>query len=78
MGFDPNAIKPITPINFSIPIELPGVEDLDVVRAVCLFVGCQSDREVDAMLTSVLSKVNNVKGSLSSLVGKMEHEQLTW
>ena len=30
------------------------------------------------MLSSVLSKVNTVKGSLSSLVGKMEHEHLTW
>ena len=45
---------------------------------VCVCVCYQSDKEVDATLSALLSKVNKVKGSLSSLVGKMEHKQLTW
>ena len=36
------------------------------------------DREVDAALQALQNKVHGVKGSLSSFVGKMENEQLTW
>lgn len=36
------------------------------------------DREVDAALLAVLNKVQGVKGTLSSFVGKMEQGPLTW
>lgn len=36
------------------------------------------DREVDAALVALQNKVQGVKGALSTFVGKMEHEQLTW
>ena len=36
------------------------------------------DREVDAAIQALQNKVQGVKGSLSSFVGKMEHELLTW
>jgi hypothetical protein len=38
----------------------------------------KEDREVDAALQALQNKVQGVKGSLSSFVGKMEHEPLTW
>ena len=50
----------------------------------CVFstVSCVSlhaqDRDVDAALQALQGKVQGVKGSLSSFVGKMEHEPLTW
>ena len=36
------------------------------------------DREVDAAVQALQNKVQGIKGSLSSFVGKMEHEPLTW
>lgn len=53
---------------------VPGTKRLDPL--ICY---SQTKKEVDAVLTSILGKVNGVKSSLSGFVGKMEgHEQLTW
>jgi hypothetical protein len=52
---------------------LPAV--FSVVTCVALHA---QDREVDAALQALQNKVQGVKGSLSSFVGKMEHEPLTW
>jgi hypothetical protein len=38
----------------------------------------KEDREVDAAVQALQNKVQGIKGSLSSFVGKMEHEPLTW
>ena len=40
--------------------------------------GGREDKAVDAAVGAILAKVEDVKASLSSFIGKMEHETPTW
>ncbi len=40
--------------------------------------GSQQDKDVEMAVNAISTKVDDVKGSLSSFVGKVENETLTW